>query len=122
MIPGVDGLNMEAVDQFDILSGSFDVWSMKVRGDDQSTFAKLTEQVQTTAKSLESTLLHSLTWIASPTLRLPVWPHTPSTKKLHETLRHREVFSISAGALYNRKLFLPSAGAGDGVPSNSWRE
>ncbi len=50
MIPGVDGLNMEAVDQFDILSGSFDVWSMKVGGDDQSTFAELTEQVKTTAR------------------------------------------------------------------------
>lgn len=45
MIPGVDGLNMEAVDQFDILSISFDVWSMKVGAHDQSTFAELTEQV-----------------------------------------------------------------------------
>ncbi|CAM9346722.1 unnamed protein product, partial [Pylaiella littoralis] len=44
-LPGVDGLNMEAVDQFDFLSVYFDVWSMKVRGNDQSTFAELTVQV-----------------------------------------------------------------------------
>lgn len=47
LIPGVDGLNMEAVDQFDMLSASFDVWSMRVRGNDKSTFVELTEQVDT---------------------------------------------------------------------------
>lgn len=47
-LPGVDGLNMEAVDQFDFLSVYFDVWSMKVRGNDQSTFAELTVQVDNT--------------------------------------------------------------------------
>lgn len=45
LIPGVDGLNMEAVDQFDILSASFDVWSMRVGGNDESTFVELTEKV-----------------------------------------------------------------------------
>lgn len=47
LIPGVDGLNMEVVDQFDILSTSFDVWSMRVEGTDKSTFVELTEQVDT---------------------------------------------------------------------------
>eukprot|EP00752_Nemacystus_decipiens_P017563 g15738.t1 len=45
MIPGVDGLNMEAVDQFDILSASFDIWSMRIGGNDKSTFVELTQQV-----------------------------------------------------------------------------
>ncbi|CAM9512475.1 unnamed protein product [Ectocarpus sp. 4 AP-2014] len=44
-LPGVDGLNIEAVDQFDFLSGTFDVWSLKVDGNDQSTFVELTERV-----------------------------------------------------------------------------
>ncbi|CAM9137683.1 unnamed protein product [Ectocarpus fasciculatus] len=44
-LPGVDGLNIEAVDQFDYLSGTFDVWSLKVDGNDQSTFVELTERV-----------------------------------------------------------------------------
>lgn len=46
-LPGVDGLNIEAVDQFDYLSGTFDVWSLKVDGNDQSTFVELTERVST---------------------------------------------------------------------------
>lgn len=46
-LPGVDGLNIEAVDQFDYLSGTFDVWSLKVDGNDQSTFVELTERVRT---------------------------------------------------------------------------
>ncbi|CAB1116918.1 unnamed protein product [Ectocarpus sp. CCAP 1310/34] len=44
-LPGVDGLNIEAVDQFDYLSGIFDIWSLKVDGNDQSTFVELTERV-----------------------------------------------------------------------------
>lgn len=44
-LPGVSGVNFEAVDQFDLLSATFDVWSMEVRADDQSTFAELTEHV-----------------------------------------------------------------------------
>lgn len=59
MIPGVDGLNMEAVDQFDTLSRSFDVWSMKVGGDDQSTFAELTEQARTTREAFWNLSLKS---------------------------------------------------------------
>ncbi|CAN0180984.1 unnamed protein product, partial [Hapterophycus canaliculatus] len=44
-LPGISGANFEAVEQLDILSATFDVWSMEVRDNDQSTFVELTEQV-----------------------------------------------------------------------------
>lgn len=44
-LPGVSGVNFEAEDQFDILSASFDVWSMEIRDVDNSTFLELTQQV-----------------------------------------------------------------------------
>lgn len=44
-LPGVDGLNVEAIEQFDYLSASFDAWCMTVRGTDRSNFDQLTDQV-----------------------------------------------------------------------------
>lgn len=44
-LPGVDGLNVEAVEQFDYLSASFDTWCMTVQGTDRSNFDQLTDQV-----------------------------------------------------------------------------
>lgn len=45
-LPGVDGRNMEAVEQFDILSVTFDTWCMTVDGSDRSSFEDLQHQVK----------------------------------------------------------------------------
>lgn len=45
-LPGVDGLNIEAVQQCDSLSSTFDTWCMTVHGRDKSTFEELTLEVR----------------------------------------------------------------------------
>lgn len=44
-LPGLDGLNIEAVEQFDVLSATFDTWCMTVNGGDRSSFEDLHHQV-----------------------------------------------------------------------------
>lgn len=51
-LPGVDGLNVEAAEQFDFLSASFDAWCMTVQESDKSTFEQLTDQVGTISLAL----------------------------------------------------------------------
>ncbi|CAM9185787.1 unnamed protein product, partial [Sphacelaria rigidula] len=45
-LPGVGGLNIEAREQFDFLSASFDTWCMTVDGSDRSSFEDLYHEIR----------------------------------------------------------------------------